>query len=133
MPIEYRIDPETGWLIANAAGTIGDADIADFVDQLLADPAEPTNLDTLYDYRELTGLGELSVDSVRKLANLEICDPEVKARKRSAFVAPVDVAYGMGRMFETLTSETMPSFRVFRTIEEALAFLSEGRPSAADD
>jgi hypothetical protein len=52
-------------------------------------------------------------------------------KTRFAIVAPTDVAFGLGRMFQTyreLDRRSNKEVGVFRTMEEALAFLGVSRP-----
>jgi hypothetical protein len=44
-------------------------------------------------------------------------------------VAPVDLAYGLARMFQILGSEHRPNFRVVRTIKEALDLVGVPSPN----
>jgi hypothetical protein len=48
--------------------------------------------------------------------------PEVRAH-RLAIVASQDIVYGMARMYQSLTEQTVANVRIFRDIEEARAWL----------
>jgi hypothetical protein len=53
---------------------------------------------------------------------------------RFAIVAPTGEAFGLGRMYETyrsLDERSTKQVGVFRTLEEALAFLGGSKPTAA--
>ena len=67
-----------------------------------------------------------ATEAYRPLARLLSCPAEEATQKRVALVARQDVLFGLARMFGTLTTEKLPGFETFRTIEEARAFLGLG-------
>jgi hypothetical protein len=67
-----------------------------------------------------------STERVRELARLSAgMDPRASA-SRFAIIAPTDLAFGLGRMYETyrgLDDRSTKRVGVFRSRDEALAFL----------
>jgi hypothetical protein len=89
-------------------------------------------------YKELIDMSEVdhialpSANRVRDLAQLSAGMDQGSAGSKSAIVAPSDIAFGLGRMYQTyreLQVKGTKQVGVFRSFEEALAFLSvEGGP-----
>ena len=89
---------------------------------LAADPAIGGTLDVLLDFSELTAFPDSA--QVSSIA-FEIRDllPEI-AFRHCAVVAPRDITFGIGRMFEMLSERYFRSTMVFRRLDEAERWLA---------
>lgn len=72
----------------------------------------------LMDFTDVTSL-YVTVDGVRTMVGL---NPWGRGCRRAA-VAPGDLAFGLARMYEALTHLEYGEFQVFRTMNEAIAWL----------
>jgi hypothetical protein len=74
---------------------------------------------------EVTQIVKPSPESVRRLAKLS-ATMDSPASGRFAIIAPQDLAFGLGRMYEIfrgMEEDSMKTLRVCRNVEDALAFL----------
>ncbi len=126
MPLEVDTNRESGRLIVRASGALEDRDIEGLVAQLDAS-GDAAALDALYDYRDVTDVSRLSSDMVRRLGEIQSCDPELASRRRVAIVASSDALFGLGRMYALGRRVKLSGVEVFRCVEDAHAYL-EQRP-----
>ena len=78
----------------------------------------------LWDLRGVEAGSASSVD-MREIATHQLQDrPSLPAAKAAA-VAPSDLGFGMARMMEAFVTETPVDFQVFRTLDEATAWLED--------
>jgi hypothetical protein len=92
-------------------------------------------------YNELMDMSDVmqialpSIERVRDLAKLSASMDVDKSGSKFAIVAPADLAFGLGRMYEMyrdLQSQSTKQVGVFRTLKEAWEFLEmEGEPPKA--
>ena len=95
-----------------------EADVVNIREQLGTDPQFSPSLRQLLDLSEVTSLRVDSV-AVGNLVRGDLFD----AGARRAIVAPAIAVYGMMRMYELSSEESMPNLSVFRTAQEADAWL----------
>jgi hypothetical protein len=101
MPIVYRVDHEHRIVIARGHGVFTDTDVFDYQRTVWSSP-------------DVSGYDEL----------IDMMDGS--SPSRLAIVAPGDVAYGLGRMFQAYREFERKSVKdvgVFRTFDEAWSFL----------
>lgn len=116
MPEFYKIDKERRLVLTTGSGVVTLADAVSHMDKLSKDPDFDPSFSQIMDFTQVTRI-ELSGDDIRRLAQRTIFSPH----SRRAFIAPDEVAFGIGRMFETLRSlEGEKGIRIFRSLEEAL-------------
>jgi len=140
MPIAYGIDPERRLVVASPFGTLTDQDIFGYQRELWSRP-EVAGFDELVDMTDVERIDLPSPQRVIDLAELSASmdtRPEgVAAAPRMAIVAPTDVAFGLGRMYQAyrrMKSQGTPRHvGVFRTLPEALGFLGIEEGSAEAD
>ncbi|HJZ49099.1 MAG TPA: hypothetical protein VKE41_18105 [Roseiflexaceae bacterium] len=125
MGIIYRIDPNQRIVFTYIEGTVTDDDIAPYVDAVWRDLAGAV-FDGLIDASAVK-LVAITRRGIQRSANLTTRLNRTRARYRVAIVAPQDIVYGVGRMVEVYREGTLGAVQVFRTYEEALAWL---RPAA---
>ena len=124
MPVEYEIDASRRLIRTRCIGPVTIAEVVAHFDALEADPRVPVQPDVLLDFSELTRFPDR--DQIRSAAlQVRTLAPKISWRN-CAIVAPEDLAFGIGRMFE-MTSE--PWFRatmVFRRLADAELWLQRG-------
>jgi len=125
VPIEYRIHYEHRIVIARGRGAFTTADVFGYQREVWS-REDVAGFNELVDMTAVTEIVTASAERMRELASLSAgMDPSGGSAKM-AIVAPQDIAFGLGRMYETYRSLEPASKKevsVFRTISEALAFL----------
>jgi hypothetical protein len=125
LPIQYRVDAGRRLIVSRAAGTLTDGEV--FAHQAeIASRAELAGFDELIDMSSVERIDLPSIDRVRALATHSAATEPGPGVSRIAVVAPDDLSYGLGRMYQTYRHGDPSNVRhvgVFRTLAEALAFL----------
>jgi len=112
----YKIDKRRGLVLSSGSGVLTKSDIVMHMEQLLNDPDFDPKFSQLADFSEVSRF-DLTGDDVRELANKTVFSPQ----SRRAFIARGDLAFGLGRMFETLRDLKGESgICIFREKEDAL-------------
>lgn len=122
MPISYEIDEAKGLVVTRASGDLTDQDILQLKARLVADPKWTPGMRELSDVRSIDRLSVTAV-GVRHMALRDERDARALASYRLAIVVSRDEVYGMARMYQIMTEQTVPNVRVFRDIEEAKNWL----------
>jgi hypothetical protein len=125
MPLVYRIDHDARVVLAVGNGVITDADVFGYQKEVWSRP-DVAGYDELVDMSLVTEIIVPSGDRVRDLATLSATMDEKGTTSRFAIVAPADVTFGLGRMYQSyraLDRRSTKEVGVFRTMREALAFL----------
>jgi hypothetical protein len=89
------------------------------------------DMDSLVDFSEAS-LKKFSLKNIQRLVGLAM---ENEPRGiNCVFVAPNNLEFGLSRMYATIADETLPQNRaVFRSLEQARAWLTEQREIEAND
>jgi hypothetical protein len=125
VPLVYRLDHEARVIVAAAYGTLTD-------DEMFAYQQQGFKLDEAIGYNELVDLTHVtaialpSTDRVGDLATRAAGMDATHGNSKLAVVAPGDLAFALGRVFQTnrgLDPRSTTQVGVFRTMAEALAFL----------
>jgi hypothetical protein len=127
MPIDYGIDRERRLVVAAPFGVMTDADTFGYHRDVWSLP-EVAGFDELIDMSAVESIALPSAKRVEDLARLSAqMDWESGSHpQRMAIYAPSDISYGLGRMYQAyraMRSDGSRRVGVFRTLEEALAFL----------
>jgi hypothetical protein len=125
MPIEYRIDHARRLVVATGHGAITDADVFGYQREVWSRP-DVAGYDELVDVSRVERIVMPSPGRVRDLAELSASMDVPPGGSRFAIVAPSDLTFGIGRMYETyrgLAGGEAKKVSVFRTLDEALRFL----------
>jgi hypothetical protein len=130
MPISYRVDHDSKVVVCVGHGVFSDSDVFGYQREVWSRP-DVRGYNELVDMTRVERIALPSADRVKDLAILasEMDDPNSKSRM--AVVAPDNLAFGLGRMFQAyreLDRRSTKEVGVFRTMEEALAFLELERP-----
>jgi hypothetical protein len=126
MPTSYRIDPAKRVALTRGWGEVTDDEMLQYYLDLAADPEFDPGFCQLGD---LTGVSRpsMSTATVRRAASLAVFHPSA----RRALVATKDVVFGVARMFAIMSDQHGQNVRVFRSKDEAVAWLTEERSDAA--
>jgi hypothetical protein len=132
MPITYRVHHNARLVVAAGQGILTDADVFGYQQDVWS-RTDVAGYDELVDMTQVTQIALPSPDRVRELAKLAARMDDTESKTRFAIVAAADVAFGLGRMFQSyreLDRRSTKEVGVFRTMEEALAFLQIDHPLA---
>lgn len=126
MKIEYQVDHEQQLVLARARKVLAEDDIYNY-------QREVWSRNDVVGYNELLDLSEVerveltSTDSIEEFARLAVSMDVQATATRFAIVAPTDLMFGLGRMYEAyrnLNEQSTKQAHVFRARQEALAWLS---------
>lgn len=118
MSTSYHIDMDLGVVYSTASGIVTDQELIEHQSALIKDPEFRPNMRQLLDTRAVSEI-QVTPEGVRTIASH---NPWRKGARR-ALVALNETAYGLGRMFELGRAHAEDEFRVFRTMDEARAWL----------
>jgi hypothetical protein len=122
MPAEYRIDRDRKIVLSRGWGRVGTNDFRAHGEQLRVDPEFSPDFRQLWDFSEVTE-STADFDELARLAQVAIFAPTT----RRAVLAPADVTFGFGRMFQMLReSKGETGIRVFRDRADAMRWLESG-------
>jgi hypothetical protein len=125
VPIDYRIDEERRLVLARVRGDVTEADLFTYQREVWSRP-EVAGFNELVD---MSGVGRIvapSIDRVLELSSVSAAMDAAQEKSRFAIVAPDDLAFGLGRMYQAyrgLDQRSTKRVGVFRTLDQALAFL----------
>mgnify|MGYP003345912491 CR=1 FL=1 len=121
MPLTYHIDTARGLVQTTASGVLTDHDVLDLKARLASDPGWSPGMRELADISGIDAL-EVTADGVRQMVQEDASTPDLGAY-RLAIVAPANDVFGMARMYQMLTDRVVPNIGVFRSVNEALAWI----------
>jgi len=122
MPIFVELLEEQRLVYVRGTGVLTLADNLYVFQKLLADPRFRPGFSQLADFRDVAD-AELGEKELREIVANEQAHLGFLEGARIALVAPADFAFGLARMWEIL-AERMPfEAGVFRSLDEAVAWL----------
>jgi hypothetical protein len=123
MGIAFTPLPEHRLVVAAQTGTTSDADLLASYEAFFGGPEfDPAN-DLLVDLRGADSSSR-STAALRRLVAILVPSLQGTSRRlQVAVVAPADLSFGLARMTRAFADELPWRFAVFRTLEEALAWL----------
>jgi hypothetical protein len=130
VPLVYRLDHEARLIVAAAYGTLTDDEVFEYQQQGFK-LDEAIGYDELVDLTHVKEFAVPSTDRVGDLAARAAGMDATHGNSKLAVVAPGDLAFALGRMFQTtrgLDPRSTTQVGVFRTMAEALAFLGIDHP-----
>lgn len=122
MPIRYSIDVERKLILTTAEGVLTDAEIMDHKEELLRDPALLAGMRQLTDTRAVTDL-RVTPAGVAAFAGFDRARGDGMGDFKLAIVAEGDLIFGMARMYQGTTDADGDAVGIFRTPDEARAWL----------
>ena len=121
MPITYRYDDVTNRLVTRCEGAVLFADVVAHFRNLGRDARIKPRCDVALDLSFQTRLP--SVDQLDDISAIIEDTSEIIPFGRCAVVAPEDLVYGLGRMFQGFTWPLFTGIKVFRNNADAIAWL----------
>ena len=118
MPASYKIAAARGLVFTTGSGVLTDDDCYGHVSALSTDPLFNPSMDQLADLTQVTEV-RLTASAIHRMAER---NPFGEGSRR-AFVVSDDVAFGMARMYEILTSDHAHDVTVFHDLAKARAWL----------
>ena len=133
MPISYYVNHARRLVIAAAHGVLTDEDVFAYQTTVWSRP-DVAGYAELLDMSDVTEIIQPTIGRVQHLASVAAKMPSSGSSSRFAIIAPSDIAFGLGRMFQAFREHADEGTRkvaVFRRVSEAVAFLeveSESKP-----
>lgn len=118
MPATGEIDHDKRIVRSRAWGTLVDADLQGTQQALRDDPRFEATYSQIYDFSEVEDL-QITGKGVRGLAQ---SSPFARDARRAVVVGS-DHGYGMARMFALLSDRDSRTFRIFRDVAAATAWI----------
>ena len=131
MPIDHHIDHDRRLVRARCLGILTDEDIFGYQREVWSRP-DVSGYDELVDLSEVEEIALPSAGRVRELARLSASMDPRSPSSKLAIVAPDDLAFGLGRVYEAYREGNDQSTKrvgLFRSLADALTFLGLGGES----
>ena len=125
LPIVFRVDSDKRRISSEAAGAIGEQDLFAYQIDVGTRP-EWAGYDELLDVSHIDSLLDIRIDNLKALAELAASMDKPDLPSKFAIVAPQDVYFGLGRMYESLRESVPHATRranAFRTRADAERWL----------
>ncbi len=126
MPIEFHCDHGKRLVLAKAYGILTEEEIFGYQREVWS-REEIIGYDEVIDMSEVEKIESAQSNRIKDLAALAASMDSRSTRTKFAIVATTDYAFGLGRMYEahrTMNDRSTKEVAVFRTMEEALAWIS---------
>jgi hypothetical protein len=117
--ITYRF--EGRFLFTNIEGETSYEDVRLYLDRLLEDPRFRPGMPGLIDCRRVKSV--FSILDLRRTAEESKKRPQMQVPGRAAVLASSNLIYGLLRMYEVFSEDNISETRVFRKLDEAMAWL----------
>ena len=130
MPIQYQINTGQRRILAVATGSIGERDLVGYQQDIGSRP-ELAGFDELIDLSLVDSLLDIHLSTIKHVADLAAAMEHDHPPSKLAIVAPQDIYFGLGRMFEafrTQSDHTRKQVSVFRSLLEAEQWLAPPPP-----
>ena len=131
MSLKYDIIEDLNLVLAVGEGVISFSELMDHIEQLGKDPKYKKPMKKLVDYRKVDSI-QMSSSESETFAQKKAGLGAVFVGERCAIVAPVDPAYGMARVHDSLMDYKEPGIEtsVFRDLDEATTWLDVKLPKS---
>ena len=130
MALVYRIDRDAKLVVAAGYGTLTDTDVFRYERETGA-RSDMIGYDELIDMSAVTDIDVAAAEKVEDLASEAAARDAIHGPAKLAIVAPGDIAFGLGRIFQIhrrVEPGSMKDVGVFRTMDAALRFLGIDHP-----
>ncbi len=118
MPLNYTIHAKGSLILERGSGILSDADVTHHFQTLAKDDRIDPSPHVLSDLRGVEHI-DLTEHGFRKALR----DQDRIVADKTAIVAPVDLTFGLSRIYETLATELGNEVQVFRNWSDALHWL----------
>jgi hypothetical protein len=108
MPITYTIDPELGLISTEVTGALTTAETLEYFKNLASDPGCPEQAIEIVDFSEVTDFS-LQYSQMHTITQEYQPTKATKEIVATIFHCPSDLAYGIGRMLQTLHEIANPN------------------------
>jgi hypothetical protein len=125
MDFHFRVDPATGWGQVDIRGEVGVAGLRRLMDAAWNDPAYTAVERSVWNFAE--AWTAMRTEDLLQLGPWIAENKAGRGAKVIAIVAPDDVVFGVGRMFDALQPGMGWTVGLFRELEPARRWLEEGR------
>ncbi len=124
MPVTYRYDEFTNRLMTRCEGAVTKTEVIEHFRQLGRDSRLRPNCDVLLDLTFQMGLP--TAEQMNEIAAY-LEDMQYLVRfGRCALIAPEDLSYGLGRMFQGFAWPMFTGIQIFRNTVDAIGWLDRG-------
>jgi len=128
MPVTHRIEGDLLQIVA--AGHYPPNALVEELVEAFADPLCPEHVKLLLDVRASEALATRNPDQIRRAAEFLERFAE-RIGRRCAVVVARDVQFGLARMGSVFSDGVGVDSQVFRSVDEAVAWLQKPRPSGS--
>jgi hypothetical protein len=125
MPIEYQIDHPNRLVIGKARGILTKDEMFHYQHEVWS-RTDVKGYNELIDMSEVENIETPGINRITELAKLAVAMDEKTISTKFAIVAPDDMAYGLGRMYETyrnLNNRSTKQVAVFRSLQDAMTLI----------
>ncbi|RDE19447.1 hypothetical protein DV711_11170 [Motiliproteus coralliicola] len=123
MAITYTVKPLNQLIVVKYLGKNSDKGVISFFSELIDDPELDLHCDLLIDVTDAVVDAPESVERYTGLRRH--WNSKWPQSSRIAVIAPLDLTYGMARMHIAYTGRSEEQYQVFRSAQEALAWLDQ--------
>lgn len=132
MPITFHVLPARNLIVSRYWGEIGDAEFIESYRRLCARPDVRPGSRELVDLRDVTDM-PITASAMREVAEIvETFLGDEGQTMQTAVIASTELEYGLSRMYQAFASASPEQVEVFRSPEEALAWLGLGEVAFDD-
>lgn len=125
MVVETAIDIQTGVLMRTVRGAISFEEFTRVIEETLVHPDFRPGMDSIWDLRQ-ADLTNLTREDMRRIVEyIERQDETRGTGYKAALVVSREVDYGFTRMYKTYADGLPVRLDIFRSLEEARAWLFE--------
>ena len=122
MPIEYSIDEGLGAIFTTASAVLTEEELLEHKRKIISDPKFRPGFVELSDVRAISEVA-ISPSGIEKFVEQDASDAELLKDYKLAIVVSGALEYGMGVMYEMMSSEQNRNVRIFRDLNPAMDWL----------
>jgi hypothetical protein len=123
MTIQYTMIPDLKMVYVQASGSITSHDIMDGGSLIFQEPKWNNGFSILCDYRDIKQF-DVNYDDVLILVKQDKQNESLFDQSKFAILTGSDAAYGIARMWTTLSESTKIKTRIFQNLEESLEWMN---------
>jgi hypothetical protein len=122
MPINYSIDTDKGVVYTTASDVLTEDELFEHKRKLVSDPEFKPGFVELSDVRFITEL-RVSADDIQRFVMQDRSEAEQLQDFKLAIIVSGSTEFGLGIMYETMSSESSANVRIFRDMGQAREWL----------